>query len=71
MNLSPNETVFLLWVCAALLALIAFIAILFINTFLQMGKDISEIKTELKVGATKHEDFERRISHLELIKNRN
>lgn len=71
MYLTPNETAFLLWVCAAMLGVIVFIAVLAINTFLKMGKDIGEIKAKLMLGDSKHEGFERRISYLEFAKNKN
>lgn len=59
------EIQFLVWACLALLSIIAFVGVLFINSFLGMAKDISVIKTTIQVQSTKHDGLEKRVEHLE------
>lgn len=63
--MTPIEIKFLVWACGALLAIIAFVGVIFVNSFLKMAKDIAEIKTIIAVQASKHEDLEKRVEHLE------
>lgn len=63
--MNHNEQQFLIWACLALLSIIAFALVLFVKAFLQMVKDVSEIKTALQVHGAKHEDLERRVEVLE------
>lgn len=63
--MTPTEIKFLIWACITLLSIIAFVGVLFINSFLKMAKDVNEIKTEIKVAGTKHDSLEKRVEHLE------
>ena len=63
--MNPTEQSFLIWACLTLLAIIAFVGVIFVNTFLKMAKDIGEIKTTVMVQASKHDSLEKRVEHLE------
>lgn len=63
--MTPVEIKFLIWSCTALLGVISFVGIIFVNSFLKMAKDIAEIKTIIAVQASKHEDLEKRVENLE------
>ena len=63
--MNPVEIKFLVWACLTLLSVIAFVGVLFINSFLKMAKDISDIKTTIQVQSTKHDSLERRVENLE------
>lgn len=57
-------TVFI-WVMPILLGVLAFVGALGVKALIKMANDLSEIKTEVKVLVTKHDEHERRIDHLE------
>ncbi len=61
------EVKFLIWACLALLSVIAFVGVIFINAFLKMAKDINSIKTTIAVQAEKHNDLEKRVNRLEVV----
>lgn len=63
--MTVNEFNFLIYISVCLLSIIAFVGVLFINSFMKMAKDINEIKTTISVQATKHEGLERRVTILE------
>lgn len=63
--MSTVEIKFLIWSCLTLLAIIGFVGIIFVNSFLKMAKDIAEIKTIIAVQSTKHEDLEKRVEKIE------
>lgn len=65
MNLTPNETQFLLWACLTLLGMLGFVGALAVHALMQMGKDLNEIKISLKEVATKHDATEKRVERLE------
>jgi hypothetical protein len=57
-------TVFI-WVMPILLGVLAFVGALGVKALIKMANDLSEIKTEVKVLVTKHDEHDRRIEHLE------
>jgi hypothetical protein len=59
-------TVFI-WVMPILLGVLAFVGALGVKALIKMANDLSEIKTEVKVLVTKHDEHDRRIEHLERI----
>lgn len=63
--MNPNEIQFLIWSCVTLLAVIAFIGVVFINYFMGMAKDINKIKTFCEVHTEKHHSLEERVSKIE------
>lgn len=63
--MTPIEIKFLIWACLTLLSIIAFVGILFINSFLKMAKDINTIKTTIQVQSTKHDSLEQRVEKVE------
>jgi len=63
--MSVFEQKFLIWVCLTLLSIIAFVGVIFINSFLKMAKDIGVIKTTIQIQSTKHDSLEKRVEHLE------
>ncbi len=76
--LTPNETEFVLWLIAGLLAVIAIFLTMAVNAFLRVRDDVISIKTRLEVGNEKHKryderhrDHEDRIRALELVRNKN
>ena len=67
--MTPIELKFLIWACMALLSIIAFVGVLFVNAFLKMAKDINTIKTTIEVQSTKHDGLEKRVIYLETYLN--
>lgn len=65
MNLTGNESQFLVWAVLALLAVLAFIGALVANAIIKMGNDINEIKIAVNTVATKHDEIEKRVIRLE------
>lgn len=63
--MSVVEVKTLIYICTSLLGVIAFIGAIFVKSFLKMAQDISEIKTDVKVAATKHDGLEHRVEKLE------
>lgn len=63
--MTATEQSFLLWACLTLLAIIAFVGVIFVQAFLKMGKDVHEIKVALTEQKVKHEDLERRVDGIE------
>jgi hypothetical protein len=47
------------------LAVLAFVGALGVKALVKMSNDLNEIKTEVKVLVTKHDEHDRRISRLE------
>ena len=66
--MNTTEQSVLIWACLTLLSIIAFIGVMFINSFMKMAKDINEIKTTVMVQSNKHNDLERRVENLEHYK---
>jgi len=60
-----NEQSFIIWACLGLLSIIAFVGVLFIRQFMGMAKDINTIKTFCEVHVVKHDNLEKRVTHLE------
>jgi hypothetical protein len=58
---------FFIWVMPILLGVLAFVGALGVKALIKMANDLSEIKTEVKVLVTKHDEHDRRIEHLERI----
>ena len=53
------------WVVPIMLAALAFVGALGVKALIKMANDLSEIKGEVKVLVTKHDEHDRRISRLE------
>lgn len=64
-QLTSNETQFLIWAVLALLAILGFIGGLAVKALMSLAKDVSEIKISIREVAVKHEDLETRVSKLE------
>lgn len=67
MNLTENETRFLIWAILALIGVFGFIGALGVNALIKMGKDLTEIKIAVKEVATKHDEIEKRVNRLESL----
>jgi len=65
MELTANETTFLLWAVGAFIAVFAFIGALAVNALLKMSTDLTEIKIAVREVAAKHEDTEKRVTRIE------
>lgn len=65
MQLTENETTFLLWAVGAFIAVFAFIGALAVNALLKMSNDLTDIKIAVREVAAKHEDTERRVTRIE------
>lgn len=65
MQLSGNETTFILWAFGLLLGLLAFIGALGVSALITMSKDIGVIKISVVQQAAKHEGLEKRVQMLE------
>ena len=65
MQLTANETTFLLWAVGAFIAVVAFIGALAVNALLKMSNDLTEIKIAVREVAAKHEDTEKRVTRIE------
>lgn len=65
MNLTQNETQFLLWSVAAFISVFAFIGILAVNSLIKMARDLNEIKIAVREVAIKHEETEKRVTRIE------
>jgi len=63
--MTVTEVKALIYICTSLLAVIAFIGALFVKSFMRMAQDISEIKSDVKVAATKHDGLEHRVEKIE------
>lgn len=66
--MSITEQSFLIWACLALLTIISFVGIIFVNSFLKMAKDINDIKLNVSLQVSKHQDLKRRVCNLETYK---
>lgn len=64
-QLSANETQFLIWAVLALLGILGFIGALAVKALMSLAKDVNEIKVSIREVAVKHEDLESRVSKLE------
>lgn len=64
-ELTNNETQFLVWAVLALLGVLGFIGALAVKALMSLAKDVSEIKISIREVAVKHEDLETRVSKLE------
>jgi hypothetical protein len=68
--MTPEQTTMytvFIWVMPILLGVLAFVGALGVKALIKMANDLSEIKTEVKVLVTKHDEHDRRIEHLERI----
>jgi len=65
MQLTPNETIAVLWAFGTLLTTLAFIGALGVKALIGMAKDLNEIKTAVKAQSVKHEDLESRVDRIE------
>ena len=65
MQLTANETTFLLWAVGAFIAVFAFIGALAVNALLKMSTDLTEIKIAVREVAAKHEDVDKRVTRIE------
>jgi len=65
MQLTENETTFLLWAVCAFIAVFAFIGALAVNALLKVSNDLTDIKIAVREVAAKHEDTERRVTRIE------
>ena len=65
MQLTANETTFLLWAVGAFIAVFALIGALAVNALLKMSTDLTEIKIAVREVAAKHEDTEKRVTRIE------
>ena len=64
-QLSSNETQFLIWAVITLLGILGFIGALAVKALMSLAKDVNEIKVSIKEIATKHEDLEARVERIE------
>lgn len=64
-QLSSNETQFLIWAVLALLAILGFIGALAVKALMSLAADVNEIKVSIREVATKHEDLEQRVERIE------
>lgn len=64
-QLSSNETQFLIWAVLALLGILGFIGALAVKALMSLAKDVNEIKVSIREVATKHEDLEQRVERIE------
>jgi len=64
-QLSENETQFLIWAVLALLGILGFIGGLAVKALMSLASDVNEIKISIREVATKHEDLEDRVSKIE------
>lgn len=67
--MTPIELKVLLYLFGMLLAILGFIGALAVHALIRMSKDITEIKTALKLGEYKFNDHEERIDNLEGLLN--
>ena len=65
MQLTANETTFLLWAVGVFIAVFAFVSVLAVNALIKMSTDLTEIKIAVREVATKHEDTEKRVTRIE------
>ena len=64
-QLSSNETQFLIWAVLALLGILGFIGALAVKSLMSLATDVNEIKVSIREVATKHEDLEQRVERIE------
>jgi F0F1-type ATP synthase membrane subunit b/b' len=64
-QLSSNETQFLIWAVICLLGILGFIGALAVKALMSLAKDVNEIKVSIREVATKHEDLEQRVERIE------
>jgi hypothetical protein len=57
----------LMWAMPIMMGIIAFVGALGVKALMKMANDLSEIKSEVKVLVTKHDEHDRRIDKLEEI----
>ncbi len=62
-----TEPLTLGWLLTILLGVLAFVGALGVKALMQMSKDLTEIKTEVKVLVSKHDEHDRRIERMEKI----
>lgn len=60
-----TEPLTLGWLVTILLGILSFVGALGVRALMKMSNDLAEIKTEVKVLVTKHDEHERRIERLE------
>ena len=65
MQLTANETTFLLWAVGAFIAVFAFIGALAVNALVKMSNDVTDIKISIREVAAKHEETDRRVTRIE------
>lgn len=53
------------WIVPLILGVLAFVGALGVKALIKMANDLSEIKGEVKVLVTKHDEHDRRITKLE------
>lgn len=61
------EIKFVLWFAGALLAILAFIGALAVNSLIKMAHDIHEIKMTIATESAERKALEKRVEHLEDI----
>ncbi len=66
---TEQETIYyiLMWAMPIMLGVLAFVGALGVKALIKMANDLSEIKGEVKVLVTKHDEHDRRIEKLENI----
>jgi len=64
-QLSSNETQFLIWAVICILGILGFIGALAVKALMSLANDVSEIKISIREVATKHEDLEERVTRIE------
>jgi len=65
MNLTENETRFVLWAVISMIGLFCFIGALGVKALINMAKDLTEIKLAVNTVAMKHDETEKRVTRLE------
>ena len=65
MNLTPNESQFILWALISLIGVLGFIGALGVNALIKMARDLNEIKVTVMKIDTKHDELEKRVAKLE------
>jgi hypothetical protein len=62
-----TEPLTLGWLLTILLGVLAFVGALGVKALIQMSKDLTEIKTEVKLLVSKHDEHDRRIEKIEKL----
>lgn len=66
--MTPDQTTMftvLMWLMPILITILGFIGALGVKALIKMSNDLNEIKSEVKVLVTKHDEHDRRITKLE------